>query len=293
MLLTTPAFACPAWDLACEAREIIRNPEEKAREGGRNLNRQFNTTRDDISRGLDRIDPRITQMGRDLDRMRRDFQASVIDGPTLEQWLIRSRNDAANGSLPIPGSVRQAMQGWFTDDLMNKVTYKIGDNGVLNLANLSIQYGDARAVTLIDVVVFKNAAEAQDMSLWAHELHHVKQFDEWGTRNFAIRYARSWNTVENDAYALEQRYASSSDPDDAQQSVGDLDQNTPNDVLPIPSQSARPSSSSEWQQAQQSRPSQCVVGPMPHEFCWLAQAFPPGTNCSCPGQTRLWHGTTR
>jgi hypothetical protein len=86
---------------------------------------------------------------------------------------------------------------------MNRVRYTIQDNGALNLAHLTFQLGmgDATAITLIDVVVFRGPSEADDIALWAHELHHVDQYRDWGVRDFAISYARNSDVVEAPAYA--------------------------------------------------------------------------------------------
>jgi hypothetical protein len=84
---------------------------------------------------------------------------------------------------------------------MNRVRYKIGDNGFVNLAHLLEQGGVASAVTLIDVVVFRGPSEADDLSIWAHELTHVDQYRSWGVHSFAVQYARNWRSVENPAYA--------------------------------------------------------------------------------------------
>jgi hypothetical protein len=139
--------------------------------------------------------------GREIDRMRLEAQAQAA-APALDQWFRESRNNASNGSDPIPPQIRQSLRGFYPDGLMDNVRFKVGDPGVLNLANLSIQYGDAQAVTLINVIVFKNANDAYGNSkLWAHELKHVQQFNNWGVRDFAIRYLRSWNSVEDEAYA--------------------------------------------------------------------------------------------
>ena len=84
---------------------------------------------------------------------------------------------------------------------MNRVRYKIGDNGFANLAHLLEQGGAASAVTLIDVVVFRGPSEAADLSTWAHELTHVDQYRDWGVHSFAVQYARNWHSVEDPAYA--------------------------------------------------------------------------------------------
>ncbi|MFC5460727.1 eCIS core domain-containing protein [Massilia niabensis] len=135
-----------------------------------------------------------------VDRARLEAMVQA-NAPALEAWLRQSRNSAVSGGVsPMPPHIRQAFTGFYDEDILNRTRYKIGDNGVANLANLSINYGDAAAIVLIDIVVFRSASDAQtNLALWAHELKHVQQFREWGVRDFAIRYLRSWNGVENDA----------------------------------------------------------------------------------------------
>lgn len=174
---------------------------------GRAGSKIVNQGRIDLTHGLDRIDPRITQFGRDFDRMRLNFEASVRSGPALEAWLRTSRTTAMRGAMPIPPMIEEALQGWYPPGLLKRVRYKVGEGGLLNLANNSIRYGHAQAVTLIDVIVFKGPYEAADPTLWAHELKHVEQFAEWGVHSFAIQYMRSWNGVEEPAYAIQAQYA--------------------------------------------------------------------------------------
>ncbi|SFV19809.1 eCIS core domain-containing protein [Bradyrhizobium arachidis] len=58
---------------------------------------------------------------------------------------------------------------------MSLVRFKVRDGGELNLANNSMRFGDALAVTLIDVIVFRGPSEASNHALWAHEMMHVQQ----------------------------------------------------------------------------------------------------------------------
>ncbi len=59
-------------------------------------------------------------------------------------------------------------------------------------------------MTLIDVIVFRHASDAQDnVALWAHELKHVEQYLDWGVAEFARRYTLDHRAVEQPAYALE------------------------------------------------------------------------------------------
>jgi hypothetical protein len=128
-------------------------------------------------------------------------------GHALAAWLTQSRNNAINGAQPIPFQIRQLLAGQVEEDLLNRARFKIGDPGVFNLANLSISYGNASAVTLVDVIVFKNGNDAyNNPALWVHELTHIKQFRDWGTTDFAISYVRNSNGIENPAYEAQNNY---------------------------------------------------------------------------------------
>jgi len=122
-------------------------------------------------------------------------------GTVLEQWINASHNTAINGAMPIPPQIRQQLTGYASEDSMNRVRYKVGDSGFVNLAHMLEQGGFADAVTLIDVVVFRGPSEANNPAIWAHELTHVDQYRDWGVHSFAIQYARDYNGVENPAYA--------------------------------------------------------------------------------------------
>jgi hypothetical protein len=128
-------------------------------------------------------------------------------GAPLEQWIIQSRDSAIGTAQPIPLQIRRQLTGYIEEDLLNRVRFKVGDNGILNLAGLTMSFGDAAAITLIDLVVFRNWNDAlNDPAMWSHELTHVKQYRDWGTRNFAISYARRSSDVEDPAYAVGNGY---------------------------------------------------------------------------------------
>jgi Domain of unknown function (DUF4157) len=152
-------------------------------------------------------------VGEGAEHLKKELEAQVGGNP-LAVWLQGSRDTAVGTSSPMPLQIRQALTGYIEEDVMNRARFKIGDNGVINLAGLTLTYGDyfsgggIAAVTLIDVIVFQDANNAyNNPSLWAHELTHVKQFRDWGTRDFAIRYARDAGAVENEAYAVGNNYA--------------------------------------------------------------------------------------
>ena len=141
-----------------------------------------------------------------VEHAKKEAQAQAA-GHALAVWIQGSRNSAIATAQPIPEQIRAKLVGHVEDDLLKRVRFKIGDSGILNLSQLTLAYGDkltgrqVDAVTLIDVVVFRSEEDAlRNVGLWAHELWHVKQFRDWGVRDFAIRYARNYNSVEDPAY---------------------------------------------------------------------------------------------
>jgi hypothetical protein len=141
------------------------------------------------------------------------FWDNFMSEESLDQVInALSRNTAISGSQTIPSQIYQALRGYIDDDAMTRARFKIGDNGILNLAGLTIAYGDkiglggARAVTLVDVIVFASQEDANNPALWAHEFTHVQQYRDWGVHDFAIRYAREPNSEEDSAYAVGDGY---------------------------------------------------------------------------------------
>lgn len=202
-------------------------------------------------------------MGRDLDQIRLRYTADVYSGPALALWIQQSRNSSWPTAQPVPPEVRQALQGWFSDDLFNNVRWKIGDGGAINLANATLTYGTAEAICLIDTIIFKDEQVASDLSVWAHEMVHVQQFRTLGVNAFAADYARSWNSLENPAYDVQGRFAASQS--------GTAPPLPPIGAQPAPSPPPRVSNV-------------CRYGPQPMAYCIIPSSGPPGVYCGCGPQ---------
>lgn len=129
--------------------------------------------------------------------------------PALQELIARSRDDALRqGVRPIPPAIRQNLAGFIPDHVLDAARYRVQGGGDLTLQVNSIRYGEAQAITLDYVIVFKFDNDAlYNPSLWAHELTHVIQYRRWGLRDFSIRYLRDYNSVEREAYEAETRYA--------------------------------------------------------------------------------------
>jgi hypothetical protein len=129
--------------------------------------------------------------------------------PALQELIARSRDDALRaGVQSIPSDIRRNLAGFISERILDIARYRVKGGGDLTLQVNAIRYGEAAAITLDYVIVFKEANDAlYNPTLWTHELTHVDQYQRWGMRDFAIRYTRSYHSVEREAYEAETRYA--------------------------------------------------------------------------------------
>lgn len=129
-------------------------------------------------------------------------------GPMLAAWIEASRADVLNaGTNNIPPQMFAALSGYFPPDVLSSVRYRSGWGNELALPALSFNFGDAAAITLNEVVMFRNEIDAQNNAkLWAHELTHVLQYRSWGVLDFAKRYIKDHRGVEAEADANADRF---------------------------------------------------------------------------------------
>jgi hypothetical protein len=123
-------------------------------------------------------------------------------GSGLLAELIQSGREAAiaNGVRPVPPQVHRALLGYFPEAMLRKVRYASGHADAITVPGLAMTYGHIDAVTLIDVILFRDDGAARsDAKLWAHELTHVMQYERWGAEGFAMRYLQDANAVEQEA----------------------------------------------------------------------------------------------
>jgi len=119
--------------------------------------------------------------------------------PMLARWIESSRDAAiAQGVEKIPESIRASLAGYVPDKTLAHVRWRAGGASDFSLQQNAFLFKDAQAVTLDYVVVFADENEARnDPKLWAHELRHVMQFEEWGVDGFAARYLTDSATIED------------------------------------------------------------------------------------------------
>lgn len=133
------------------------------------------------------------------------YSANVIS-ETLASAMQRSRDNVRPESKPIPAEVLKEMVPFYPAELLKNVRYTVGDTSQAGLAAFAIRNGNAAAVTLIDTIVFKDEKYVGSLALWAHELHHVQQYSDWGLSGFAANYAFGWKEVEAEASARAAAY---------------------------------------------------------------------------------------
>jgi len=134
----------------------------------------------------------------------RDYAARA-----LAHLLESARAQAiADGVKPIPARIYRGLLGYFPPAVLRQVRYATGHTEGLSLPALAFTYGDATAMTLGDVILFRDEPAAQtDLKLWAHELTHVMQYQRWGMDGFATHYVQDSAAVETEAAANADRFA--------------------------------------------------------------------------------------
>lgn len=132
-----------------------------------------------------------------------DMNQMAVSG--LQSWIVQSRNTAATGDIrTIPLNIRAQLEPYYDIQVLDSARYKVGDDAELNAAHTMLQNADVSAVTLIDIIVFRSSDDAlNNVALWAHELKHVQQYQQWGVHEFATRYIRDYSAVEAPAYEIQ------------------------------------------------------------------------------------------
>lgn len=129
-------------------------------------------------------------------------------GNALAGLIDAARQQAiADGVRTIPAPIYRSLLGYFPAALLQKCRFATGSSRALTLPALAFSYGDATAITLGDVVLFKREKVAEsDLKAWAHELTHVMQYQRWGIDDFADRYVRDSGSVEQEAIDNSNRF---------------------------------------------------------------------------------------
>ena len=110
----------------------------------------------------------------------------------------------AGSAKPIPADVREALAAEFGTELA-RARYVVSEFAVNLLTAIDQFQGTSlrnglHAVTVDDLILFSSAPSISDLWMWAHELHHVRQYQERGTiYRFARWYVNDCEAVERAA----------------------------------------------------------------------------------------------
>ena len=75
--------------------------------------------------------------------------------------------------------LREQLLRWYDPSVLDTVCYTVGDNGQFSAATAMLQNPDVGAVTLIDIILFRDAQSAeQRIALWAHVFKQVQPYRE-------------------------------------------------------------------------------------------------------------------
>jgi hypothetical protein len=124
-----------------------------------------------------------------------------VGAAALGGWIERARVrlDAA-AVTGAPPAIAAQLCHHAPPGLLGRVRYRVGwDRSAWLSAALFDRFG--QAVTLGDLIVFRDAAVAANPVVWAHELAHVRQYAAWGIDGFARRYVSDARAVEQAAWA--------------------------------------------------------------------------------------------
>lgn len=131
-------------------------------------------------------------------------------GSGLATAIRFSRGQALNrGTQQIPSNIRQELLPYLPPQLLDRARWTLVDGGITLDSILENWLNREDAVTLDEVIVFRNQQVANDIGLWAHELTHVLQYSQLGVETFAFHYTYNWGQFESQAENNSSRIISS------------------------------------------------------------------------------------
>lgn len=160
-------------------------------------------------------------------RYQREFVFSAADGAAnilqgqdplaalalpLAAAIRDARSKFYNESKPLPDKLIQLLAPVLPMPLLHRARYakgelKIALPYIINSEKKMFENEPTHAVTVDDIIVFSNVPGCEtesDVVWWAHELHHVHQFSQWGVDQFAFNYLKHSGRVESEANHAEE-----------------------------------------------------------------------------------------
>ena len=119
---------------------------------------------------------------------------------------IRDAENKYSGSAkPVPPEIAELLRPVIPVEVLSRARYSV-DNLKISLPSIINSgqqlFGNEYAVTVNSVIVFEREPDPDDINdleWWAHELHHVYQYQVWGVDQFAFNYLKDSGRVEAEA----------------------------------------------------------------------------------------------
>ena len=127
--------------------------------------------------------------------------------------IADGRNSALkNGVQPLPEEIRAQLSMYYNKNLLDSVRYTVGSSFFNGLTQSIALKTSANAITLVNVIVFKNSEGSLDPDLWAHEMFHVRQYKKYGLHKFSAiltldGFKNKNSAIEKPAYAFGSRFS--------------------------------------------------------------------------------------
>jgi hypothetical protein len=122
----------------------------------------------------------------------------------LAEALAAAHDRYERSAKSVPAEVRQALGSEFNTELARAryvvSKFEINLPAAINHFQGTSHRAGLHAVTVDDIIVFSSVPSSSDTWLWAHELHHVRQYKERGSiSSFARWYLSECEAVERAA----------------------------------------------------------------------------------------------
>src|SRR5215475_12829867 len=127
---------------------------------------------------------------------------SALFAPALAEAIRSTRDRVYPQGHPMPVELRRQLAPFFPRTVLEKVRYATEWDPTDDLLPSLFMGSDVKAaMTLGDVILFRDAQGGADPLLWAHELTHVLQYHQLGISAFATRYVEQGWDLEAQAMA--------------------------------------------------------------------------------------------
>lgn len=119
---------------------------------------------------------------------------STLFSAQLAEAIRSTRDRVYPHGQPMPAELRRKLAPFFPHAVLEKVRYSTEwDAAEDMLPSLILGSGATAAITLADLILFRDGLGVNDPLLWAHELAHVEQYKRLGVAAFATQYLeRGW-----------------------------------------------------------------------------------------------------